>query len=86
VGEAVDRVGYYVLLANSGDSKPRQPERWRRPGVLSAAEAALAIDPETLETRAQLEAERADLRRRRAAKKARLKAEAEAAAGGATTG
>lgn len=78
IGEAVDRVGYYVLAANS-EHKPKEPPRWRRPGVLSADEQARAIDPASLAVREQLEQERAERAQRRAAKVAARKAAEQAA-------
>lgn len=69
IGEAVDRVGYYVLAVNS-EHKPDEPARWRRPGVLSPDEAMFVVDPESAGVRAEIEAEREERRRRREAAKA----------------
>lgn len=65
IGEAVDRVGYYVVAANT-DGTVKQPPRWRRPGVLGADDEARADLAAGAEVRAALNAAREERERRRA--------------------
>jgi hypothetical protein len=63
IGEAVDRVGYYVIKVQGG--KAAEPMPWRRPGVLGPdeiAELLLEVSGPVID---QLDAERAERERRR---------------------
>lgn len=73
LGEAIDYVAWAVIASNS-EKTPPVPAPWRRPGVLSAREKAEHDYEISRPVYEQIEAERADLRRRQAEHRAALAA------------
>lgn len=66
IGESVEWLRYDV--ARAGGAKPKEPAPWRRPGVLGPQDLAVLEAEQSAPVVADLERERAERARRRAAK------------------
>lgn len=66
LGERLDQIAYLIVKTTPGATGAREPARWRRPGVLGAADLAVLEEIVSAPVVASLEDERAERERLRA--------------------